>query len=327
MLTSSSELYFMRVIQYFTYRLGSIFFMVIIVQMLTITMVSIIPGGYCSFVLPDHASVETRQACEQQQPSLWRKYEVAFVDLFQLDLGRSLRGSHRPISTELAEHIPATFYLALISGTLSLSLGIVGGVLAAKGRYKLWGQAINWLGIGLLVLPVFILAFLLRYVLVFNLKWFHILEDPDQWQSLIMPTLAISLPLGAWFMRITRNAIVNELNRDYIRMAQAKGLLNQYILIRHALRNALSAIIPLAGLTLIGLLDGVLLIEIIFNRPGLGRYTFDAVLTQDYPALQGVVLLITIVTVTGNLATDLVYAWLFPQNRYEILKREMAVMR
>jgi peptide/nickel transport system permease protein len=120
-------------------------------------------------------------------------------------------------------------------------------------------------------------------------------------------------------MRLTRNAIMVELGRDYIRTARAKGLPEWRISVRHTLRNALSAIIPLTGLVFIGMVDGVLLIEIIFNRPGLGRYTFNAVIAQDFPALQGVILLIAIFTVTINLAADLVYAWLFPQSRSEIL--------
>jgi ABC-type dipeptide/oligopeptide/nickel transport system permease component len=133
--------------------------------------------------------------------------------------------------------------------------------------------------------------------------------------------LALVLPLSAWFLRLTRNAVIGVLTEPYIRAAQAKGAGHARLLLRHALPNSLAAIIPVSGLVLAGLLDGVLLIEAIFARPGLGSYTFRALLNHDYPALQGVVLLVTLFTTLANLLADLVQAYLLPQSREELLGR------
>lgn len=171
------------------------------------------------------------------------------------------------------------------------------------------------MGITLLATPVFILAVLLRSLFVFQFRWIQILEDLKAWQSLLLPILAIGLPVAALFMRNTHNAVLLELQQDYIRTARAKGVPAWRLLVHHAWRNAGQTIIPLAGLVLVSLLDGTLLVELIFNRPGLGRYTFEAVISQDYPALQGVILLIALLTITVNLLTDLLYHHLFPQSR------------
>ncbi len=289
--------------------------MVLVMAFLTIMMLEAIPGGYCSVALPDHASKKTREACEQEKdPPLGSKYVKILNRLVRLDLGQSL-SSKRSIKTEIAEQLPDTLRLAVTCLLLSLGFGMSVGIFAAQSRHSLRGKLLNWVGMFLLSLPSFVLALLLMQLFALRLGWLHILGDSRQWQSMVMPVLAITIPLSALFMRLTRNAVIGVLSRDYIRTARAKGMRERRVLTIHALRNASAAIIPFAGLVLAGLLDGTLLIEAIFSRPGLGTYTFDALTTQDYPALQGVVLLVTVLTAAASLLADLAHAYLLPQSR------------
>lgn len=299
-------------------RLVDLIWLVLAVELVTLTMLEFTPGSYCGYTLPDHASVEVREACEASMPSFWWRYAETVGELVHLNLGTSL-SSHQTVALELAEQLPSTLRLGLLSFGFSIPIGVVGGMVAARYRFQPLGQLVNWGGIAVISLPSFVLALVLIKIFALRLGWVRVLGNADEWRALILPIISISLPLSAWFMRITRNAIVDVLNRDYIRTAQAKGLGVRYILLHHALRNALSVIIPLVGLVLAGLLDGTLLIEIIFNRPGLGRYTLQAVQTHNYPALQGVVLLVMFITVLSNLLADLLQSWLLPQSRGDLL--------
>lgn len=302
-------------------RLRDLVFMTLIMEFLTIVMLEATPGSYCSFALPDHASLEARQACEvATEVSIWNKYSTSLNQLAHFNLGTSLT-SRRPVITELAEQLPSTFRLGAICFCISLITGMLAGVIAVRNRSNITGYLVNWAGISILSLPSFVLAIVLIKVVALHLGWVRILGDAHEWRMMVLPILSISFPLSAWFMRITRNAIADILSHDYIRTAKAKGLRKNRIFIHHALRNALSAIIPLAGIALAGLLDGTLLIEIIFNRPGLGRYTLEAVQTHNYPALQGVVLLVMVITVIANLLADMGQAALFPQSRTDLFNR------
>ena len=302
-------------------RLRDLVVMILVTVFITLLMLETIPGGYCSAALPDRADKATRQACEQEkEPGLGVKYAATLSRLAHLDLGRSL-SSKRPVKDEIAEQLPATFVLAVVSLSLSLAIGLAGGMAAAQGRQQTWGKLLNWTAIGLLSLPSFVLAMLLMQLFALRLHWLRILAGAQQWQGLVMPVLAITIPLSAIFMRITRNAVIDVLDRDYIRTAHAKGLRSRQVFAGHALRNALAAIIPFTGLVLAGLLDGTLLIEAIFARPGLVRYTFRAVQTPDYPALQGVVLVVLILTAMSSLLADLAHIRLLPHSRGDLLNR------
>lgn len=301
-------------------RLRDIVLMLLVVNLLTLFMLEAVPGGYCYYALPETSPPEVLKQCLDLEPSLLEKYAHTLGNLVHLSLGYSLH-SGRPVTDELGEQLPSTVVLAIVSLALSLSIGLSAGLLAAHGRKSWWGLLLNWAGVSLLSVPSFVVALLLLQLLAMQFKWLRILSSPNEWQGLIMPVLAIALPLSALFMRVTRNAVIDVQGREYIRTAQAKGLGPGLVLFRHALPNALAAIIPLTGLILAGLLDGTLLIEAIFNRPGVGRYTFTALLSQDYPALQGVVLLVTVTTTTANLAADLLQAYLLPPSREELLSR------
>lgn len=298
------------------HRMVATAILIVVVPLLTLLMLETIPGGYCSSILPEHASIKTIQSCEKNiNLPVWHKYVSTLNGLVHFDLGRSLSSSKRPIVIEIQEQLAHTLRLGLVSFTVSLSIGIWGGIVLAQQRQSFSGQLLNWVGISIISLPSFVFALILMKIFALRLGWVSILGDASNWRMMILPVLSISVPLGTWFARITRNSIVDVLNRDYVRTASAKGLADHAIYMSHAFRNALATIIPLGGLIFAGLLDGSLLIEIIFSRPGLGRYTLHAVLTHDYPALQGVILLVLLTTIFANLLADLMYYSLFPQSR------------
>lgn len=297
------------------HRITAMAILIVIVPFLTLFMLETIPGSYCGSILPDHASVKTIQSCEKNTNlPIWYKYVSTLNSLIHFDLGRSL-SSGRPIIIEIQEQLLHTLRLGLLSFATSLLIGIGGGIVLAQRRQRFSGRFLNWVGIFIISLPSFVLALVLMKIFALHLGWVSILGDAGNWRMMILPVLSISLPLGTWFARITRNSIVDVLNRDYVRTARAKGLPDHAIYISHAFRNALATIIPLSGLIFAGLLDGSLLIEIVFNRPGLGRYTLDAVFTHDYPALQGVTLLVLATTIFANLLADLMYYSLLPLSR------------
>ncbi len=302
-------------------RLKEVLLLIICMVLITNLLLEATPGSYCSITLPDHASYVQRQTCQQQHEPPFGQRSIRSLELLaHFNLGRSLE-TKQPIISELAFHAPSTFKLAFISFSISLFIGIIAGIIQTQYRHKLLTSLLNWAGILVISMPPFILAIFFLQLFTRELHWLPVFSDPDNWKGLILPTFAIVIPTSAFFMRVTKNALMGVMNRDYIRTARAKGLKEFGIIAKHAFRNASAAIIPIAGLVLIGLLDGVLVVETLFTRPGLGRYSYEALMKRDYPALQGVVLLVGILTITVNLFTDLLQAWLLPSSREDILKR------
>ncbi len=301
-------------------RLRDLLFILLLMPLLTVAMLEAAPGRYCDYILPETASAETRQACYDREPGLLEKYLRALRNLLRLNLGQSLR-SGRPVADELAWNFPATCELALISLALSLAGGVAAGVVAVKGRYRLWGHWLNWSGVSLLALPSFVLAVLLRDVFVARFQMTTVIGSPYNLKQLLLPALTIAIPLGAFFMRVTRNALLETLDKDYIRTARAAGLSDWRILVRHALPNTAATLVPLTGLILASLLDGTLLVERVFGRAGLGSYVFNALTSKDYPVVQGVVLLVAVLTALISLGADLLQAALTPASRAELLSR------
>lgn len=303
-------------------RLIQMLLMAIAMALITTLMLHRTPSSYCATAAPENVSKEWYLACEERHhQSVWKSVYETFQRLLWLDLGRSLRGHHPTISSEIKDVLPYTLKLGTISFILSLMLGLIMGVVAAWKRHHLVGRVINWVGISLLSLPNFVIAIFLIQIFAKQLGWFAIIGDASRWSMMILPVTAITLPFSAGFMRITRNALVDVLNEDYIRTAEMKGLRGWSVFIQHALRNALGPIIPIAGLALTGLFDGSLLIEVIFRHPGLGQYTWNAISSHDYPAIQGVVFVVLIITTLINLFADLAQAWFFPNSREDIASR------
>ncbi len=240
----------------------------------------------------------------------------------QGDLGTSLR-TGRSIAGDLALRFPATFQLSLMSLAIALTLALPIGMIAARYR----GRWPDYLGsafvlIGLSV-PGFFLGILLILLFSLRLGWLPpagfvpFAEDPlESMRRMILPALSLGLILAAATTRIMRSAMLEVLDRDYVRTARAKGLSERRVTLTHALRNALIPVVTVVGLQFGSLLGGTVIIEQVFSIPGIGRFALEGINLRDYPVVQGAVLVISAAFVFVNLFVDVLYALIDPRVRY-----------
>ena len=246
---------------------------------------------------------------------------------YSLWLGRALRGDmgetildRKPVSRIITQRLPTTIHLGLVAMFLSFGVGIPLGVLSAVKRGSGWdyiGRAFALLG---QAVPQFWLGLVLILVFAVQLGWLPAGLKGDSVldvKHLILPTITLAWGGFAYYMRITRNAMLEVLDSEYVRLARAKGVSNRTVIWKHAFKNAL--IQPLTGMTLaiVGLLDGAILVETIFAWPGMGNMAITAVNNNDFPLLQGIVFFFTILIVSATFMSDLLYAYIDPRIRYD----------
>ena len=303
-----------------------------------------LPGGPARVLLGERATPERIAAIEHQY-GLDRPVYVQYWKFVEktatLDLGDSIV-SRRPVAEELKQRFPATIELALAAMFFSIVIGIPLGFLAAKrygGPLDHASLVASLLGISI---PVFFLGILLKYVFSVKLGWlptvgrssvlidtphptkFYVLDailagDPnalwDVLKHLVLPAVALgSIPLAV-IARITRAAVLDVLNEDYVRTARAKGMSPGIVDRRHILRNALLPVTTIIGLQVGLLLSGAVLTETVFAWPGMGTWLVDAIQDRNYPVIQGGVLFVAVVFVFVNLVVDLSYALINPRIR------------
>jgi len=244
-------------------------------------------------------------------------------DILRGDMGNSLLGGY-PVWDLVKSRIPVTVELSVLTILLGLSIALPLGILAAA-RNGTWvdllAMQFGQLGISI---PNFWIATILILVVAARLQWlppsgFKPLSDGlgVNLLHMVMPTLSLALPLAAVMTRVVRSAVLEVLNRDYMRVAHAKGLRPRQVLWRHGLKNAAIPIVTVIGLELGYLLGGTVLIEELFFVPGLGQLTVRALLNRDLPVLQGVLLLYSTAFVLVNLVVDVLYGKLDPRIRFE----------
>lgn len=229
----------------------------------------------------------------------------------------------KQVSELILDRLEPTLSLALCTIVLSVLIAVPLGVLAAY-RSGTWLDRIvmGFSTLGFSV-PVFVVGYVLMFLFAIELNWLPVqgyqrLSD-GVWgwlQRLILPSVALSVIYCALIARITRTSVQEVLGEDYIRTARAKGLVNRVVLMRHALRNAAVPIVTVIGLGIALLIGGVVVTESVFSIPGLGRLTVDAVLARDYPTVQALVLLFSLVSVLVNVLVDVSYTLLDPRIRY-----------
>jgi len=242
--------------------------------------------------------------------------------LLQGDLGTSIF-TNRPVTELIGQRIQPTVSLTLLTLAVAVLFAVPAGVVAAA-RAGTWADRLV-MGFSVLAfsVPVFVLAYLLIGVFSIRLEWLPvqgyrpIAEGLWPWLShLILPSIALGTVYAALIARITRAAMLDVLSQDYIRTAQAKGLMPRTVLARHALKNAGVPIITVIGIGIALLISGAIVTETVFAIPGIGRLTVDAILRRDYPIIQGVILLFSGIYVLINLAVDLSYRLFDPRIRY-----------
>lgn len=297
----------------------------LIVGVIAFFLVQLSPGDPSSFFLgpdaPPGAAEEIRQRLGLNQPIL-----VQFVQwlrtVLQGDLGRSLhRGD--PVLDLFLRALPASLYLTLSAFTLAVLLGVSVGVLSAI-RQGSWFDSLTTLFVftGLAV-PNFWLGMLLVMVFGIHLGWLPVqgfvspFDDlGEAARRLVLPTIALGYAAAALIARMTRSSMLGVLRQDFVRTARSKGLSERIVVLKHALRNVLNDVLTVSGLVLVSLLSGNIVIELVFNYPGLGRLVVEAVFRRDYPLIQGSLILVSMITILMNLVIDVLYSVVDPRIEY-----------
>jgi peptide/nickel transport system permease protein len=296
------------------------------VSIVTFLLIHLLPGSALDILIGTD-----QQMTYEQKAQLRHEYgfdaplPVQYVKwanhILHGDLGASLR-SKRAVTTELRLRMPVTFELTLLAALLGGIPAIALGALAAVRRNTWLDYLATMTTLVGVALPNFWLATLLVLIFALKLHWLppiqyvKFTESPVQnLRHLLLPAIALGAPLATTIMRQTRSAVLEMLGQDHVRVARAKGLREAIVLNRHVLRNALIPIVTVLGIQIARLLGGVFIIEQIFALPGIGRYTLDAIQSRDYAVVQGVVLVIAVVSVLISLIVDVLYAVIDPRIR------------
>jgi len=312
-------------ITYIARRLLATLPVIVMVAIVIFAILRLTPGDPAAIIAGDDATAaqleQIRQTMGLDQP-IYTQFIVWVGRLLQGDLGVSLL-SGTPVLQMIAGRMGPTLALAVSTIVLTVLIAIPLGVIAAWRQGKLLDRLIMSLSVLGFSIPTFVVGYLLIYFFAIQLNWLPVQGYKPLSagllpfaQRLILPTLALSAIYVALIARITRSSIIEVMGEDYIRTARAKGLKEKAVLMRHALRNAAVPIVTVIGIGIASLISGVVVTESVFNLPGLGRLVVEAVLARDYPVIQGLILLFSIVYILINLIVDLLYTVFDPRIRY-----------
>lgn len=256
------------------------------------------------------------QAQYRLDQSLWQQYVAYLGDLLRGDLGPSLQYEGYRVSELIAQALPVSFLLGGLALLVALAAGLVLGLLAARDRGGWLDRGLMGLALLGISIPNYVVAPLLILVFAVGLQWL----PAGGWRTgapsdLVLPVLALAVPQMAYVARLLRSSFDEVLQAPYIRSARAKGLPERTILLRHALPAALMPVLSYLGPAAAGLLTGSVVVEQVFNLPGLGRYFVQAALNRDYTVVLGVVLLYGALIIALNFVVDLLYGRLDPRAR------------
>lgn len=308
-------------------RLGVSLVLIWLVATLIFAVLRLIPGDPAEMLLssggvaPDPTAVtELRERLGLARPVL-EQYGGFLQRLARLDLGTSMQDD-RPVIEDIARRLPRTLELVLASTILAVAIGLPLGVSAALHRNGPLDRALSTISSFTMSVPVFVTGSVLVLLFAQKLRWVPaggfvpLSQDPyTHLKVLLMPAVTIALGFSAVVFRMMRTTTLEMQERDWVRTARAKGLEERHVIRRHVVRNALGPVLTVVGLHMGTLLGGTVLVEYVFNWPGLSGFLVRAVEQRDYPEVQGIVLVICSLFVLLNLAVDLVYAVLDPRVR------------
>ncbi|MGJ7490953.1 glutathione ABC transporter permease GsiC [Variovorax sp. ZT4R33] len=289
-----------------------------IVAVLVFLFVHMLPGDPARLAAGVDASPETVELVRQDlglDKPMPQQFLNFFVNLVQGDFGTSLR-SKRPVSIEIAERFMPTLLLTLTSMVWAVVFGMVIGIVSAVYRNQ-WPDRIGMtLAVSGISFPAFALGMLLMQVFSVQLGWLPTV-GADSWRHYILPSLTLGAAVAAVMARFTRSSFIEVIQEDFVRTARAKGVSEKWVVLKHCLRNALIPVVTMMGLQFGFLLGGSIVVEAVFNWPGLGRLLVDAIDMRDYPVIQTLVLLFSLEFILINLVVDVLYGFINPTIRYK----------
>ncbi|UDY36446.1 ABC transporter permease [Dermatobacter hominis] len=299
---------------------------VILVTLFASFLLELLPGDPVEVLVP-FGSDEQRELVREEtgldQPFIVR-YGEWLGGFVTGDLGNYYTvSSSRPVSGRVVDSLPPTILLMVYAQVLALIIAIPVGVIAAYRQGTWFDRLSNTSAFAMLAIPTFALGFVLQYYIGVKLGWadtggYTALQEsvPDHVRSMILPTITLAVGQVAVYMRLLRSDMIATLQQDFITMAKAKGITTKRILFRHALRPSSLTLLTVAGLNIGTLIGGALIIEVVFNIPGLGYLMGEAIATRQIVAFQSIVAIIAIFYVVVNFLVDILYTVLDPRIRH-----------
>jgi len=316
-------------VTYILQRLIQAIFVIIIVTILIFLVMHLLPGDPILLILTqEQVAFTTSEQIEalRHEYGLDRALTLQYFDwlgnVLRGDLGKSIV-DHTKVAASIGRSAPITLHIGILAFIISNIIGIPLGIISAARRGT-WIDTVATILANLgITIPNFWLAILLVYIFALNLGWLPVFGYTSPFDNFILNTKQIILPVIclsimpiASAARQTRSSMLEVLRQDYVRTAWSKGNSEKTVIFRHTLKNALIPVITLTGMGFSHILAGSVLIEQVFNIPGMGRLMVDAILSKDYAIVQGEILIIAAMVLLGNLLVDISYGWIDPRVRY-----------
>ncbi|HSJ52095.1 MAG TPA: ABC transporter permease [Actinomycetota bacterium] len=297
--------------------------LILLISLGVFALINLAPGD------PARALVGSRQATPEVLATIRERYHLDDPFLVQYliwlkavatgDLGRSIQGSQL-VTTMIAQRLPVTVYLGLYGSVVALGIGIPLGIVAAVKQGSEVDRGIVTLGVIGVSAPAFATGIFLLYVFGVALGWFPTFGPGDGFLDrglhLTLPAFALGISVMGLIIKITRASMIEELQKDYVAFARARGLRRRRVVGSYVLRNALVPVVTAAGLIVVGLLTGAVLVEVTFGLPGLGSLLVSAVTQRDIPVIQGIVLILAVFVVVLHVLIDILYTLIDPRIRF-----------
>ena len=311
---------------YIIQRLFASIPVVAMVGLITFTILHLAPGDPAAIIAGEEATKQEveiiREALGTDKP-LYQQFVIWIGNLLQGDLGTSVF-SQRSVVQLMSQRLPATLGLAIMAQLMAIFIGIPLGVLAAWKARGIVDRVAMFFAVLTFSIPAFWVGFMFIWFFAVTLEIVPVLAYVPfsdgiffYLRGLFFPSLSIALVAAALVARMTRSTMIEVLNEDYVRTARAKGLSERLVLIRHALKAASIPIVTIIGISFTLLLTGVVVIEVVFAIPGMGRLVVDALIRRDYPIIQGMLMVFSVLYIFINLLVDITYAYLDPRIRYK----------
>lgn len=310
---------------YIVRRLLATIPVMVVVALFVFLLLHLTPGDPAAVIAGDDASPAEVEGIRRKlglDLAIWQQFIIYAGNLLRGDLGTSIF-SNLPVLTLVKQRLEPSLVLAVSTLVLAIALAVPMGVLAAWKARTLVDRVVMGFSVLGFAVPVFLIGYLLIYVFAIELRWLPVqgyrplsqgIEQTAR--SILLPAIALSMVYMALIARMTRASMLEVLSEDYIRTAHSKGVSTIVVLLRHALKNAAVPIVTVIGIGLTLLISGVVITETVFNIPGLGRLTVDAILKRDYPIIQGLIILFAGAKVLVNLLIDISYVFFDPRIRY-----------
>lgn len=280
---------------------------------------TVVPGDPVVTLAGERATPEMIASIRAQwglDKPLIQQFFIFVGNMFKGDLGKSIF-TRQPVTERLIAAYPITIRLTFYCFSYTLILGVFVGVVTAYFHDTWLDNLMRVITVFGAAFPTFWLGLMLILIFAVYLGWFPVAGDMYSFKGLMLPAITLGTGSAAFLARLVRGAMLEVLNSDYIRTARAKGLRENMVVLKHALRNALIPIITVAGFEIGGLLGGAVITENIFSLTGMGDLTINAIANRDYPVIQGTVLAIAFTYLLVNLFVDITYAYVDPRIRYD----------